>query len=69
MKQNMGNADRIIRMIIAAAIAVLYYQDIISGTLAYILLAVAGIFVITSIAGTCPLYSLIGINTCGSKHK
>ena len=69
MKQNMGNADRIIRMIIAAAIAVLYYQDIISGTLAYILLAVAGIFVITSIAGTCPLYSLIGINTCGAKHK
>jgi hypothetical protein len=69
MKQNMGNADRIIRMIVAVAIAALYYQNIITGTLAYILLAIAGIFVVTSIVSICPLYSLIGINTCGSKHK
>jgi|WetSurMetagenome_2_1015567.scaffolds.fasta_scaffold951432_2 hypothetical protein len=69
MKQNMGNADRIIRTIVAVAIGALYYQNIISGTLAYVLLAVAGIFLLTSIVSICPLYNLIGINTCGAKHK
>jgi uncharacterized membrane protein YccC len=68
MKKNMGNADRIIRMIVAVAIAALYYQDIISGTLAYVLLAVAGIFVVTGIAAVCPLYSLMGISTCTAKQ-
>jgi hypothetical protein len=67
MKQNMGNADRIIRVLIAAVIAILYINSTITGTLAYVLLAVAGIFVLTSLVGTCPLYSLFGINTCPAK--
>jgi len=67
MKHNMGNADRIVRVLIAAVIAVLYYTNIITGTLAYILLAVAGIFVLTSLIGSCPLYSLFGINSCSAK--
>jgi len=67
MKHNMGNADRIVRVLIAAVIAVLYYTNILTGTLAYILLAVAGIFVLTSLLATCPLYSLLGINTCHAK--
>ena len=67
MKRNMGNADRIIRVLIAAVIAVLYYTNVITGMLAYILLAVAGIFVLTSVLGSCPLYSLFGINSCSAK--
>jgi Protein of unknown function (DUF2892) len=67
MKQNMGNADRIIRLLVAAVIAILYINSTITGTLAYVLLAVAGIFVLTSLVGTCPLYSLFGINSCPVK--
>ena len=64
MKKNMSVVDRSIRIIAAAIIAILYFTNNISGTLAYILLAFAGIFFLTSLAGVCPLYSLFGISTC-----
>ena len=67
MKKNMGNADRAIRVIIAILIAVLYFTNVISGTLGLILLVVAGVFVLTSLVSVCPLYSLVGINTCPVK--
>ena len=56
MKINMGKGDRIIRILIAVAVGVLYWQEVISGTLAYILLALAAIFVLTSLVSFCPLY-------------
>lgn len=67
MKKNMGGIDRIIRFIAAAIIGGLFYMNSIEGTLAYVLLAVASIFVITSFVSSCPLYSLIGLNTCKVK--
>lgn len=69
MKQNMGNTDRIIRILVAVIIAVLYFTKTISGTLAYVLLAVGGIFVLTSLVSFCPLYTLFGVNTCKVKDK
>jgi hypothetical protein len=44
-------------------VVVLFFTNVISGTLAIILLIVAGIFTLTSIFGICPLYSLIGVST------
>ena len=67
MKKNMGTLDKGIRFVIAIAIALLYYFDIITGTLAYILIAVAIIFLLTSFINFCPLYTLFGINTCKVK--
>jgi len=64
MKQNMGNTDRIVRVLAAAAIAVLYFTNTVTGALAYVLLAVGVIFLLTSLVGSCPLYSLFGISTC-----
>lgn len=63
MKSNMGAADRIIRIIIAAGIAVLYSTGVISGTLGIILLILAVIFVATSLVNFCPLYFPFKINT------
>ncbi len=68
MKKNMGGTDRMIRFIIAAVIGVLYWQKIIDGTLAYVLLTLAGIFVLTSFVSFCPLYSIVGLNTCKTKE-
>lgn len=65
----MGNADRIIRLIIAAIIGILYFTNTISGTLAIIFLAVAAIFTLTSIISSCPLYSIFGIKTCPMESK
>lgn len=63
----MGNADRAIRVILAILVAILYFTNVISGTLGLILLVVAGVFVLTSLISFCPLYSLIGVNTCPVK--
>jgi len=52
----MGPADKIIRFIIAAVIGVLYFMNIVSGTLGIVLLVLGGIFVLTSLVSFCPLY-------------
>ncbi|MEP7232762.1 MAG: DUF2892 domain-containing protein [Ginsengibacter sp.] len=68
MKKNMGFADRSIRIIIAAVVAYLYYNETITGTLGIVLLVIAGIFVLTSLVSFCPLYKLVGLNTCPAKR-
>lgn len=67
MKKNMGSADKLIRVLIAAVVGILYYMDKIEGTLAYVLIAVAIILLVTSLINFCPLYRIIGINTCKIK--
>lgn len=69
MKINMGIADRIIRILIAVVIGVLYFTGTISGTLGIVLLVLAGVFILTSLVGSCPLYIPLGIRTCSVKHK
>ena len=64
----MGKADRIIRVIIAVIIAALYFTNIITGTLGIVLLALAGIFVLTSLFSFCPLYAPFGLSTCKTKE-
>lgn len=67
MKGNMGPLDRILRIIIALVIGVLYFTKIVTGTIGTILLVIALIFLLTSIVGYCPLYSIIGVSTKKSK--
>jgi len=67
MKKNMGGLDRIIRIGIAALVGVLYFTGTIQGTFAYVLLALSGIFMVTSFISFCPLYALVGLNTCKVK--
>jgi len=69
MKKNMGNADRIIRVLAAAAIGVLYYANILTGTLGIVLLVLAGVFLLTSVVSFCPLYKPFGISTCEVKKE
>lgn len=69
MKKNMGATDKGIRILIAIGVAVLYYLNYISGTLGIVLMAVAVIFLITSLVNFCPLYKMFGINTCKIKGE
>ncbi|WP_333575250.1 YgaP family membrane protein [Sphingobacterium sp.] len=69
MKKNMGMADKAIRILIAVVIGVLYFTNIISGTLAIILGIVAVAFVLTSFISFCPLYLPFGISTLKKKRK
>jgi hypothetical protein len=67
MKKNVSNLDKGIRVAIAALVAVLYYFDVITGTLAYVLMGVGIILLVTSLINFCPLYRILGINTCKLK--
>jgi hypothetical protein len=63
MKKNMGTVDKVIRILVAVVVVILYFTNVISGTLAIILLALSAIFVVTSILGICPLYMPLGLST------
>lgn len=63
MKPNMGSIDRIIRIMIAAIFAILYFSNVITGTIGIILLVVSAVFLLTSFLNFCPLYSILGIST------
>lgn len=63
MKKNVGNVDRIIRLLIAAVIAVLFLTKTFTGTLGIILLVVAAILILTSLINFCPIYAILGIKT------
>lgn len=63
----MGNADRIIRLLIAAVFAYLYFGGVVTGTLGIVLAVLGGVFVLTSLISFCPLYTLVGLNTCPAK--
>lgn len=69
MKKNMGSTDRIIRLVLALIIAILYFTNVITGTVALVLLVIMGIFIITSFIKFCPLYFPFKINTCKKEEK
>ena len=64
----MGGADRIIRILLAAVFAYLYFGGIVTGTWGIVLLVLGGVFVLTSLVGFCPLYAPFGISTCPAKR-
>jgi hypothetical protein len=69
MKKNMGSTDKTIRIIIALVIAGLYFGNVITGTLGVVLLIFAVVFLLTSLVSFCPLYTIIGVNTCKTDGK
>jgi hypothetical protein len=69
MKSNVGNTDKAVRISIAVLLAALYFTGTIRGVLGVIALVVAGVFVLTSLVGFCPLYAIFGMSTCPRKTK
>jgi hypothetical protein len=69
MKKNLSNADRIIRLIAAAIFAILYFTNTVSGTFGIVLLLVGVVLALTSLVSFCPLYAILGLNTCVAKNE
>jgi hypothetical protein len=63
MTKNVGTVDRIVRIVFAIAVAILYLTGVISGTLAIILGVLAVILLLTGIVGFCPLYAPFHFST------
>jgi Na+(H+)/acetate symporter ActP len=65
MKKNMGTIDRIIRILLAIVVFILYMTGSITGVAAIILGILALVFILTSLIGFCPLYLPFKISTIG----
>lgn len=64
MKKNMGGIDRAVRILVGLALIALSLTGTIGlwGWIGVVPLA-------TGLFASCPLYSLIGVNTCPLKNK
>jgi hypothetical protein len=64
--KNIGKSDKIVRVLIAVLFSVLFLNQVVTGVMGVILVILAGVFLLTSVVGTCPLYLPFKINT---NHK
>ncbi|MCZ2460820.1 MAG: DUF2892 domain-containing protein [Chitinophagales bacterium] len=69
MKSNIGSTDKIVRILLAIVIAVLYFTKVISGTTGIILLVLGVILLLTALINFCPIWAMLGINTKKKKDK
>jgi hypothetical protein len=63
----MGSIDKIVRVLVAVVIGILYFTDQITGTAAIILGIFAVVFILTSAIGFCPLYLPLKLSTIKKK--
>ena len=67
MPRNMGNADRVVRALVAVAAVVVALLVGPTSVLGIVLWVVAGLMLATAAVGSCPVYSLLGIDTTGRR--
>ena len=63
MKQNLSNTDRIVRAVLAALFAYLYFSGIVTGTLGIVLVVLGAVFLLTAVLAFCPLYLPFNFST------
>jgi hypothetical protein len=63
MKPNLSTLDRVVRILVAALFAYLYFTGIVSGALGIVLLVLGAVFVLTAAVGFCPLYAIFKFST------
>lgn len=67
MKKNMGKTDKLIRVTLGLIFIALYFAGTVTGTLGIVLVILGAVFILTSATSFCPLYTLVGIDTCAVK--
>jgi len=67
MKANVGSIDRILRLVAGAAVIALGYMGGLESPWNVVAIAAGSVFVLTALIKFCPLYPILGINTCGKK--
>ncbi|HHI71686.1 MAG TPA: DUF2892 domain-containing protein [Rhodobacteraceae bacterium] len=65
LKKNVGNIDRIIRFVVGAALIIAYF--VMDNASPWLLIGI--IPLVTSLMSSCPLYSILGLNTCPLKDR
>ena len=67
MEKTVGTTDKVIRIIIGIILLLIAIAFPVGTAWTIILVILGLIALITGISGFCPLYSLLGINTCKTK--
>jgi len=60
MKKNIGSADRMARLALAAALVIAYFTGAVTGTVGIVALVVAAVMVVTALVSFCPIYTIVG---------
>ena len=63
LEKNIGSTDRIVRFVLAALFAVLYFTGVVSGTFGIVLLVLAVVFALTAAINFCPIYFAVKLST------
>jgi len=61
--RNVGKWDRLLRTVPAILTAIAWFAGSISGVTAIVLAIISGMLFLTSVTGTCSIYSALGIST------
>lgn len=69
MKKNVGNIDKVMRIILAIVLFAVAYLGVVEGTLAIVAYVAGGVMLFTGFMKSCPLYSIFGMNTCPMKKQ
>lgn len=64
MKKNVGQIDRVVRVIIALVLITLYFMEVVTGTLGIVFLVGAVALLLTSLFSICGVYAVLGLSTC-----
>ena len=63
MKTNESTLDRVLRVIFGLLLLVLFFLQVLTGTLGVISVIIGALLLITGLVGFCPLYTLLKIKT------
>lgn len=69
MKANVGSIDKLVRLLLAIVLILLFYFEVLSGSWGIISLIGALVLTVTSLINFCPIYSMFKMNTAKSKKK
>ncbi len=69
LNPNLGSIDKVTRLLLALLLIVLFYTDVVSGTLGIVALISALLLTVTTLIGFCPLYKLFNLSTVFNKKK
>lgn len=67
MSQNVGGADRAVRIVAGVVLLGIAFAHIVTGGLAIAAYVVGAVALVTGVLRFCPAWSLIGVSTCTAK--
>ncbi|MDD4651860.1 MAG: DUF2892 domain-containing protein [Methanothrix sp.] len=66
-EKNVGKIDRAARIILGIIVLYIFMANMVATPWSYLVLLIGLILLATGIVGSCPLYSILGMNTLGNK--